>query len=185
MVAENLPPSLRCVPICIASWAPSIFFFRRRMSPRATPGWCPPQLHATLLRPHAGVQDTLIIDTLNALCVPGFFLGPRLSEGHWQSIALALAGENAAGVLQRTRPLCPPKFRLRSPLESERLAFPRTLHISFVRLDATPPRGERGLASICVMAVGPARLSLVPEWPVVYTATCTASSWGHGAASKC
>ncbi|GCC16978.1 hypothetical protein chiPu_0020454 [Chiloscyllium punctatum] len=52
------------------------------------------------------------------------------SRGHaylrvvWQSIALALAGESAAGVSQRTRPLCPPKFRLRSLPASERLVFP-------------------------------------------------------------
>ncbi|GCC18197.1 hypothetical protein chiPu_0022655 [Chiloscyllium punctatum] len=32
------------------------FFFRRRMSARTAPGWCSPQLHATLLRPHAREQ---------------------------------------------------------------------------------------------------------------------------------
>ncbi|GCC44732.1 hypothetical protein chiPu_0028930, partial [Chiloscyllium punctatum] len=175
MVEEILPPSLRCVPTCIASWAP--FFPNRHMFLRAAPGWCSPQNHATVLRPHAGVQDILIIDTLNALCGPGFYLGPRLSEGHLAINRTRLGWRERGWDVAEDPSSLSPKIQTPEPSGIRALGLcPHPAH-SVRQARHHPPAWERGLASVCVVAVGRVRLSPVPEWPsVVYTATCTASS---------
>lgn len=61
------------------------------------------------------MQDTLIIDTLNALCGPGFFPGLRLSEGRFTINRTSPWRRRARLGCRRgvTRPLCPPKCRPR------------------------------------------------------------------------